>query len=649
MDRIRRLAAILLLLLAAAAGTPRSAAAQAEQAPGRERILSFASDIAIGRNGDLDVVETIRVLALGDRISHGIYRDFPTSYGNRYGQRTGVGFDIKGVERDGHPEPYALEELANGVRIRIGDAARTVPPGQHVYLIRYRTTRQIFYGRTSDELYWNVTGNGWVFPIDRAEARVTLPAPARFGARAVYTGPQGATEHDARIAGERPGLIAFGTTRPLDSNSGLTIAVAFPKGVLDEPGPGRRLGWWLQDWGALGTALVALGGILAYYARAWAKAGRGPKPGPVVPLFTPPDGLSAAACRYVSRMEMDDRAFTAAIVQLGVLGRLQIRKEANGWFSKGATTLERATSEAAPPAAERAMLCALFADGGTIALEQANHRRLQQARAALAEALAAEHDGRDFLTNRNWAAYGLFVILLGIMASCWIAIVTRTGSHVPEATAPLAGIALLVAAWKLHRVATDGKPGSKLLSWIGLVLALGLGAICAFNGLLAALGQGSWAVLLPLAALPIGITAFSWMYAPTPEGRRLMDRIAGFRHYLGITEEDRLDTLHPPEKTPELFERYLPYAIALDVENRWADRFAGVLAAAAAAGAGTQAMGWYSGDGNAWDDPGGFAESVGSSLASTVSSASTSPSSSSGSGGGGSSGGGGGGGGGGGW
>jgi uncharacterized membrane protein len=107
--------------------------------------------------------------------------------------------------------------------------------------------------------------------------------------------------------------------------------------------------------------------------------------------------------------------------------------------------------------------------------------------------------------------------------------------------------------------------------------------------------------------------------------------------------------LHPPEKTPELFEKYLPYAIALDVENHWADKFAGVLAAAAAAGSTAGTMGWYVGSGNIWDDPSGFASSVGSSLDSTISSAATSPSSSSGSGGGGSSGGGGGGGGGSGW
>jgi uncharacterized membrane protein len=126
-----------------------------------------------------------------------------------------------------------------------------------------------------------------------------------------------------------------------------------------------------------------------------------------------------------------------------------------------------------------------------------------------------------------------------------------------------------------------------------------------------------------------------------------MDRIEGFRQYLGVAEEDRLNALNPPDKTPELFEKFLPYAIALDVENRWAKRFAGVLAAA---GTGAAVSTWYAGNRNWRDDPVGFANHLGGTLSQTIASASSPPGSSDGgSGGGGSSGGGGGGGGGSGW
>ena len=118
--------------------------------------------------------------------------------------------------------------------------------------------------------------------------------------------------------------------------------------------------------------------------------------------------------------------------------------------------------------------------------------------------------------------------------------------------------------------------------------------------------------------------------------------------YLGTAEQELLEAAHPPARTPELFEKFLPYALALGVENAWAEKFQDVLARAALEKGGYR-PGWYRG--GAWGAMGAsaFAASLGSSFSSALSSASTPPGSRSGSGGGGSSGGGGGGGGGGGW
>ena len=163
-------------------------------------------------------------------------------------------------------------------------------------------------------------------------------------------------------------------------------------------------------------------------------------------------------------------------------------------------------------------------------------------------------------------------------------------------------------------------------------------------------------LILTGAILAIGAVAaigFPWLKAPSRSGRRIMDSIEGFREYLSVAEEDRLNALNPPEKTPELFEKFLPYAVALDCQNAWAAKFAGVLAAAAA-GATAGAAAWYVGDRNWESDPVSFADHL-SDLSQTIASSSTAPGSSGGGGGGGgssgggSSGGGGGGGGGGGW
>ncbi|WP_375397557.1 DUF2207 domain-containing protein [uncultured Sphingomonas sp.] len=617
---------------------------------GQERILSFLSDVRIKKSGALDVTETIRFLVTGDAIRHGINREFPTRYRTPLGRTTTVAFTMVSAARDGAAEQYSLTYLSNGVRMQIGKPDVIVPPGEHVYVIRYRTSRQVIRGSDRDELYWNATGNGWRFAIDSAEARITLPTPAAFGDRAAYTGPQGSTAADAMVVDERPGYIAFRTTRPLPIAAGLTVAAAFPPTAIDPVTANRRLGWWLQDWAGLAASLLSIVGMGIYYFRAWLGAGRGPRPGPVVPIFSPPAGLSAAAARYINRMKLDNRGFTAAVVQLGVLGQLHIRKEDGGWFHKGTTTLDRTMRDVTVPAAEGAMLSTLFGGGDTLALKQDNHATLQAARTALEKQLKQQYAATMFSANTDWATYGVLTLIGCMLAIAFVSMAVRDPVAAPqELGIPVMGAAFLAGAVWLHRVARRST-GSQCLLWAGIVIAAMFAALFCVAAVLDALAGGEVAVLFPLVIIPLAISAFIWMAAPTAEGRRAMDQIAGFKQYLGIAEEQRLDRMNPPEKTPELFEQYLPYAIALDVENRWAARFTGVLAAAAAAGTTANSMMWYSGNGNFWSDPGSFASEVGGSLNSAISSAATSPSSSDGGlGGGGSSGGGGGGGGGSGW
>jgi len=156
--------------------------------------------------------------------------------------------------------------------------------------------------------------------------------------------------------------------------------------------------------------------------------------------------------------------------------------------------------------------------------------------------------------------------------------------------------------------------------------------------------------LFLLSAMMVNYLFFHLLKAPTGAGRKVLDEIAGFKRFLSATEKDRMNMLNPADRTPQLFEKYLPYALALDVEQQWAEQFADVLAAASVSPEqGGSGPVWYSG--SSWNSfsSAGFASSFGSSFSDAISSSSTAPGSSSGSGGGGSSGGGGGGGGGGGW
>ena len=634
---MRHFLAALTGLLLVAAGSP---AASAE-----ERITRFTSDVQVQPDASLDVMETIDVRAEGDRINHGIFRDFPTRYRGRNGARVQVGFTLKDVMRDGMPEKAATEPMSNGVRVRIGDADKTIEPGDHRYVIHYHTTRQVGRFADYDELYWNVTGNGWVFPIDIAEATIKLPRAAQFGQRAVYTGPQDSTAHNASVISERPGEIHIRTTSPLGSYEGLTVAVAWPKGVVADVDEGTRARWWLTDYGPLIAGALALLGIAGFYFIAWQRAGRNPRPGTVVPIFAPADDLSPAAMRYVWKMGADNRAFAAALVDMGVRGHLRMVEEDGGWLAKDKTRLERTAGPEPLPAEEEAALHKLLGSGASIVMEQKNHVEFAAAKKALDDAFTERFDGKMFLRNWGWALAGVALFL----AALWLtaaAVVAATG--VLDVTIVLVALGAMVTTILLLMLVQDLRSTGKCLVIVGIMVSGGVAAVVGFPVIAAAFGSGWLAPLaLPLLGLPLVISAFFWIAAPTREGRAVLDRIAGFRQYLSIAEGERLDRMTPPKDTPELFERYLPYAIALGVENHWADRFQSVLAQAAAQG--RQGFAWYAGSSSPWNDTSGFVDSVGSSLASTVSSASTAPGSSSGSGGGGSSGGGGGGGGGGGW
>jgi uncharacterized membrane protein YgcG len=559
--------ALALLTLVALAGPVRA----------DERILSFDADITVHPDASMSVRETIRVRAEGVNIRRGIYRDFPTRYRDRFGNDLRVRFELQGVSRDGQVEPSQVEARSNGVRVYVGNPDVFLEPGEYTYVLAYETDRQLGYFAEHDELYWNVTGNGWLFPIDRVSARVRLPAdvPASGVAIEGYTGLLGSAGRD--VAGEvtAEGAIVS-ATRPLRPREGLTLAVTWPKGHVHEPDALARFGYLLADNRGLLVALSGLVLVLGYLHLAWRQHGRDPEPGVVFPHYEPPEGYSPASMRYIAEMGYDNRAFAAAVINLAVKGYLDIAQGDR-------YVLHRTAGGRSPLAAgERSLLDALFADGDLLELEQDNHRRVSAARAAHLKALQRDYERIYFQTNRSLLLPAAVIFALVLLALA-----------VSDAFTPAVIVVLVLTA---------------------VVVLL-------YRG---------------------------WLKAATPRGRALLDRLDGFRMYLEVAEKDELELRNPPEKTPELFERLLPFALALGVEQAWAERFAGVFARLEEDGAAGYRPAWYAGRFDT-RNLGGFTKDVGRSFSSAIAAAAAPPGSSSGSGGGGFSGGGGGGGGGGGW
>ncbi len=568
-----------------------------------ERITRFVSDVDVQRNGDLLVTETIQVRAEGAAIRHGILRDFPTTYRAKDGTRVSVGFDVLEVRRDGAPEPYATERLGNGVRIRIGDAKRYLNGGQHEFLIKYRTTRQIGFFKDFDELYWNATGNGWTFPIDEAEARITLPERVAFKQTALYTGPQGAAGKDATIVEQQPGRIVFRTTKGLPYRNGLTVAAAWRKGVVAPPTQLQQLQSLFADRPGASSAIFGGALVILFYLTAWLLVGRDPRAGTIIPLFAPPDGMSAAAVRYVDTMNFDNRCFAAAIVGLGVNGHIKLTSTDDDG------EIKQVKSDKPLDAAEKAVENALFKAQPAVRLDQSDSDAINDAKLGLVRALSNSYAGKLFRNNRLWSFFGFFASA-AVVALIGHAFVANYGNGGPGMTAgmvvPL--IPIMIGAVVVRNGFRRGGIGGLLRALGGLVLA---GLFIALGVFLMWAKADSMQAIFPafaaFALAPFAALGFHWLQSPSKLGRQIMDQIEGFKLYLGVAEKDRLNFDNPPKETPELFERFLPYAIALDVQNAWAKRFAGVLAAAAASGA---AVATWCEDRRWRDDPEAFVDGL---------------------------------------
>lgn len=661
---LRPFLVLALLLAAAAILAPVLAPTQAQAM--EERIRSFASRITVRPDGALEVVETIRVVALGDHVRHGIRRDFPSEYRDRLGNRVRVGFDVRQVLRDGRPEDHHVVDAPNGKRVFIGKKDVLLSPGVYTYVLAYETDRQIGFGPDFDELVWNVTGNGWELDIDHVEAVVVLPRGAEVLQSHAYTGPLGTEPQDEGGSDyeEREDIDynpVFTTTRWLAPGEGLTVAVSWPKGFVAAPTRTRAMGWLLSDNAAPTIGLIGLALVLAYYLFAWLKVGRDPEKGPIVPLFAPPDNFSPAAGRFVARMGFDQKAFASALVDMAVKGFLRIEEQ------DGAYSLKRTgQARAALTRDEDNLAAALFPGGAReLALKQANHARISSAVDVLRKNLSREFLRAYFAKNRVWLGVGLGLSVLTLAA---FAATART----PEQGLPAVFGAIWLAVWSagcFHlgvRVARKWRvaraPGPHTLRHTLGAIVFTLFCLPFFLALLAgvvlfAAGVGALGAAA-LTGLGLANAIFAHLLkAPTVMGRKVMDRIEGFRLYLSVAEKQRLAALLPegaelPEKTPELFARFLPYAIALDVEEAWGEGMSEALERAQRETVDHGAWAsWYVG-GTRGLSASDLSASLGTGLSSAISSASRAPGSSSTGGfssGGGSSGGGGGGGGGGGW
>ncbi len=478
------------------------------------RIADFNDSVAIGADGSAYVEERITLVFIGS--FQGIHRIIPMEYPGPHGSNYTLFLKLRDVTDDTGRSLKHEARRKNGaldVKIYIPDASDTTK----VVRIGYTVPNAIRYFADHDEFYWNVTGNDWPVPIDHAAAVVNFPANAAGSLRAqAFTGVYGS--HDQEATSNVDGAsTSFETTNPLPMRGGLTLDVFIPKGILHEPSTLTRWGWFLRSNSILFLPPFAL---LVMFTLWWYK-GKDPEAGmSVAPMYEPPQNMSPAEVGTLIDDSLDPRDITSTVVDLAVRGFVKIEEtnERHLLFSSKDYLFHLQKSreqwDSLRPH-ERVMLEHMF-DGGVTAR-------------------------MSFLKNRFYTAVP--VIKQDVMAA-----LREKGMYPVD---PQAAGGYVVGA-----AVVIGVP-FVLLQWLGIVDFFQ-------SVVMAVVGIG-------LAAL-IVILFGRQMTAKSLQGVRTKVKILGFQEFMNRVDADRLKRM-----PPDTFEKYLPYAMALGVEHRWAQAFKDIL------------------------------------------------------------------------
>lgn len=282
-------------------------------------IEEFSSTNTIQANGEVAITETIKVDFDGLQ-KHGIFRTIPVKYKTNKGN---VSIPIRVFwvrDENGLNIPYKTSRKGNNVEIKIGDPDKTVS-GKQTYVIHYEASFALTYFKDHDEFYWNVTGDQWPVPIEKASATVTLPESGINDA-VCFIGVLGNKEKcSSQITSQNES--SFASTRSISPGEGVTIAVSFKKGIVAEPTIWQKILKQITDNWIYFLPLLTL--IVMFWV--WWKFGRDAREyKTIVPEFAPPENIKPAEMGTLFDGKVDVEDFSTTIIDLAVRGYIKIKE-----------------------------------------------------------------------------------------------------------------------------------------------------------------------------------------------------------------------------------------------------------------------------------------------------------------------------------
>jgi uncharacterized membrane protein len=487
----------------------------AAAAPARTlTIQSFKAEITITPDGMVDVTETITAHFAGSW--NGLYRTVPVQYTTPQGLNFTLDVEPVSITDDSGTHLKYETSTANGYlkfKIYVPDAVNAT----RTIVVHYRVSNGLAFYEDHDELYWNITGNDWDEPVGNASAMISLPAGTTGIHALAYTGTYGAKTQDAKVT-TTDTLVEVRMQRTLEFHEGVSVVVGWDKGFVRAPTKAELFFRFLRsNWPFAAPVIVFF--VMCWF---WYTKARDPRRNSITVQYEPPDGMTPGEVGTLVDDSAAMRDITATLVDLAVRGFITIEETQTSHalglvHSKEYTFhLKKKSSEwTGLQQHELLLLSALFTDGSIDAVtlhDLQNH--FYKSIPGIRDALF------DELLQRGYYLHRPDYVRAGWIGGAWVA---------------------------------------------GTFLALG-GLATSF-----AMRQAPTALVISSILTVIIIAAFGWfMPGHTSKGMTALENTLGFEDFLQHVESDRIARI---EKTPALFEKYLPFAMALGVEKKWVGAF----------------------------------------------------------------------------
>ena len=384
-----------------------------------EKIKQFHADIQIKENGNIIVTETIKVYAAQLEINHGIFRKLPMkNYSSKVSKNNF--YAVLNVSKDGKKEPFHIDMDADNFIVYIGDNNTTLDEGTYTYKLTYEVEAQVHSYADFDEIYWNVTGNYWVFDINNVTARVILPKSAEVLRTHCYTGVLGskANECNAKIIGN---LVYF-NSKDLKKEEGFTVAVGFPKGIVHQPLflPHYKMEEFLS-LEKVGIGLLAVLICFLFYFFSWKKYGKDPFVTDENKILDLKSLYSAPALQYIKERYSDSKTLLVAIISLSIKHSIEIASNGKeNWQDGFEYCLKKGTNTNNISKEENAVLETLFKQTDTFSINSKSYLIFDLAEKAMEKFLLSQYNLKDYFSgNSKQILIGFAVTFATIIGYCY--------------------------------------------------------------------------------------------------------------------------------------------------------------------------------------------------------------------------------------